>query len=117
MSLSKIQREFTECIGKLIQYAYDQEYELTLGDAYRDPRVHGEFGEKVSYSSGNSVHKIRLAFDLNLWVDNQYITDGNCIEFRDLGGYWKSLHPLSRWGGDFKTNDGNHFSFEYWGCK
>ncbi len=113
MSLSKTQREFTECIGKLIEFAYTNGYELTFGDAYRDPRVHGEFKEKKSYAAAASVHKIRLAVDFNLFIDGDYIM-GSCA-YKPLGEYWKTLHPLARWGGDFHSPDGNHFSFEYWG--
>jgi hypothetical protein len=29
--------------------------------------------------------------------------------YRPAGEYWKSLHPLNRWGGDI-PGDGNHFS-------
>lgn len=89
-------------------------FELTFGDAYRDPRVHGEFGEKESYAGKNSVHKIRLAVDFNLFIDGQYITDSEA--YRELGDYWKTLDDLARWGGDFSKPDGNHFSFTYWGA-
>lgn len=114
MSLSSTQRKFTQCIGKLIAYACENGYELTFGDAYRDPRVHGEFGEKESYAGKNSVHKIRLAVDFNLFIDGQYITDSEA--YRELGDYWKTLDDLARWGGDFSKPDGNHFSFTYWGA-
>lgn len=113
MSLSKTQREFTLCISKLISFAYEKGYELTFGDAFRDPRVHGEFKEKKSYSAAASVHKIRLAVDFNLFINNQYVTDSE--SYAELGEYWKSLHELARWGGDFSNPDGNHFSFTYWG--
>lgn len=114
MSLSGVQREFTKCVGKLIDFAYENGYELTVGDAYRDPRVHGEFKEKKSYSAASSVHKLRLAIDLNLWIDGNYVTDSE--SYSELGEYWKTLHDRARWGGDFKSNpDGNHFSFTYWG--
>ena len=115
MSLSKKQREFTECIGKLILYAYSEGYGLTFGDAYRDKRLHGEFGQKKSYAAKNSVHKIRLAVDFNLFVNNQYISDGDHDAYRKLGEYWESLHTDARWGGRFQ--DSNHFSFEHWGSK
>lgn len=115
MSLSSTQQEFSLCIAKLIIHANVMLVGFTFGDAYRDPRVHGKFDEKKSYSAGRSVHKIRLAVDLNLFVDGKYITDGNHEAYKELGEYWKSLHKLARWGGDF--NDANHFSFEYWGCK
>lgn len=115
MILSEKQREFTKCLMSLLSYAHDKGYELTLGDAYRDPRVHGDFGEKKSYSAGHSVHKLRLAIDLNLFVDGKYISDGGHPAYENLGQYWESLHDSARWGGRFK--DANHFSFEHWGCK
>lgn len=61
MTLGQKQRHFTRLVGLLIEYAYQQGYELTFGDAYRDPRLHGEMGVKKSYSAANSNHKIRLA--------------------------------------------------------
>ncbi len=115
MSLSKKQQRFTLCIGKLIIYAHSKGYGLTQGDGYRDPKVHGEFGEKKSYSAANSVHKIRLADDLNLFIDGKYVPDGNHPAWLDLGEYWESLDLDARWGGRF--NDANHLSFKHWGCK
>lgn len=113
MKLSDKQKEFTKCVAKLIDFAFNNGYELTFGDAYRDPRVHGNVGEKKSYSSANSVHKERLAVDFNLFKNGQYMTASN--DYKELGEYWESLHELARWGGRF--NDGNHFSFEHNGRK
>lgn len=117
MSLLKKQQRFTSCQGQLIAYADSKGYGLTDGDAYRDPRVHGEFKKKKSYSSANSVHKIRLARDYNLIIDQVYIKDGDHAAWLDLGEYWETLDQDARWGGRFKKNDANHFSFEHWGCK
>ncbi|WP_302553731.1 M15 family metallopeptidase [Comamonas kerstersii] len=113
LTLGQKQRLFTKLVAQLIQYAYAQGYELTLGDAYRDPRVHGDVGVKKSYSSANSVHKQRLAIDLNLFKDGQYLTTTEA--HKPLGQFWKSLHPLCRWGGDFSTPDGNHYSMAHEG--
>lgn len=111
MKLSEQQRLFTRLIGKLIEYAYQNGLELTYGDAFRDSRYHGEFGEKKGYSAAYSVHKLRLAVDFNLFKAGIYRTDTPA--YRELGEYWESLHPLCRWGGRF--NDGNHFSMEWQG--
>ena len=111
MTLGQRQRLFTQLISKLITFAYDNGYELTFGDAYRDPRVHGDVGSKKSYSSANSLHKQRLAVDFNLFKNGVYLTATN--DHKALGEYWESLHPLCRWGGRF--NDGNHYSLEYGG--
>lgn len=113
MTLSEKQRRFTLLVGKLIEWAYQNGYELTFGDAYRDPRAHGAVGEKVGYSSASSNHKIRLAVDFNLFKDGQYQTDS--AVYRPLGLYWESLDPMCAWGGRFSTPDGNHFSFAHEG--
>ena len=42
LTLGQKQRLFAKLVAQLIQHAYAQGYELTLGDAYRDPRVHGD---------------------------------------------------------------------------
>lgn len=111
MTLGEKQRKFTKMVGQLIAFAYDKGYELTVGDAYRDPRVHGQVGEKKSYSAANSTHKLRLAVDFNLFKDGQYLTKTE--DYLRLGEYWESLG--GSWGGRF--NDGNHFSIEHNGWK
>lgn len=112
-SLGAAQRALPPMLAKLINYAYIHGYELTLGDAYRDPRVHGAFGESKpnSYSKKKSNHKRRLAIDLNLFRDGVYLTSSEA--HRPLGEYWESLGGA--WGGRF--NDGNHYSIEYQGIK
>lgn len=117
MKLSKKQQIFTECVGSLIMYAASKGYGLTFGDAYRDPRVHGEPGEKKSYSASSSNHKIRLAVDFNLFVNGNYIQNSDHPAYKDLGSFWKSLNKMCAWGGDFKSGDANHFSFEHNGRK
>lgn len=111
MTLGQKQRKFTRMIAQLIEYAYTNGYELTFGDAYRDPRLHGDVGVKKSYSSANSLHKSRLAVDFNLFKDGQYLTSTE--DHRALGEYWESIGGI--WGGRF--NDGNHYSLEHQGRK
>jgi len=111
MTLGQKQRHFTRLVGLLIEYAYQNGFELTFGDAYRDPRLHGEMGVKKSYSSAKSNHKIRLAVDFNLFKEGKYLTATE--DYTKLGEYWESLGGC--WGGRF--NDGNHFSLEHEGFK
>ena len=111
MTLGQKQRNFTMMVSILIQYAYEQGYEMTLGDAYRDPRVHGAVGSKESYSSSQSLHKSRLAIDLNLFRDGKYLTATE--DHKPLGEFWESIGGT--WGGRF--NDGNHYSMEHQGRK
>ena len=113
MSLRKKQSEFARLVGKLILKAYDLGYEVTLGDAYRDPRVHGAMGVRKSYSHPKSAHKIRLAIDLNLFKNGEFLEQSE--DHRPLGEWWEKQHPQARWGGRF--DDGNHYSFEHEGVR
>tara|TARA_R100000687_G_scaffold62905_1_gene50873 strand:+ start:303 stop:608 length:306 start_codon:yes stop_codon:yes gene_type:complete len=100
-------------VADLILFAYENGYELTVGDAYRDPRVFGKVGDKLHYSSANSLHKSRLAIDLNLFKDGQFLT--RTSDHQPLGEYWESIGGT--WGGRFTNADGNHYSIEHNGRK
>lgn len=108
-SVGSKQKIFTYNTALLIQKAYELGYQLSYGDAYRDPRLHGEFGTKVAYGARYSVHKLRLAVDFNLYKNGKYLTKSE--DYTPLGEYWESLHPENRWGG--RWNDGNHFSMKH----
>jgi hypothetical protein len=113
MSLGNDQRHFTKMIATLIAWAYENGFELTFGDAYRDPRVHGEVGEKQGYGHSRSYHKRRLAVDFNLFRDGVWLNKTS--DFKPLGEYWESIGGT--WGGRFdfdgdgQGDDGNHFSY------
>lgn len=110
-NIGPLQRKLPPMIAKLIQWAYSNGYELTFGDAYRDPRLFGEVGKSMGYGAASSCHKLRLAVDLNLFKDGVFQTTTDA--HRPLGEYWESLGGT--WGGRF--NDGNHYSLEYEGKK
>ena len=111
LSLGEKQRKLVRMIADLIIFAYDNGYELTLGDAFRDPRLHGDFGVRKGYGNAKSQHKRRLALDLLLFKDGKYLTDTK--DYAPLGLWWESVGGA--WGGRFE--DGNHFSLEYQGVK
>lgn len=98
---------FTFMIAELIRWAYGQGYEITFGDAYRDPRVFGKHGTKQGYGRSHSNHKLRLAIDLNLFKDGVYLTETE--DHKPLGQKWEDMG--GEWGGRF--NDGNHYSLEH----
>lgn len=107
--LPQLQKEFPAAIASLISYIYKSGYQVSFGDAFRDPRLHGEIGIKKGYGHPKSAHKQRLAIDLNLFKDGKYLDKTQ--DHQIFGAYWEKLHPAARWGGRF--NDGNHYSFEY----
>lgn len=91
------QQEFAKMIPRLIDKAYELRFRVTLGDAYRDPRC--------PYGSRSSRHKSRLAIDLNLFKDNEYLR--NTEDHRPLGEWWEEQGGI--WGGRFR--DGNHYEW------
>lgn len=108
MTLGERQRLFVKLLPRLLDFAYEQGYELTVGDAYRDPRVHGAMGIQMGYGHKNSNHKNRLAIDLNLFKGGVFLQTSE--DHKLLGEFWENLDTLCRWGGRF--NDGNHYSIE-----
>jgi hypothetical protein len=111
MTLGEKQREFSYMVGLLITWSYRNGYELTFGDAYRDPRVFGQVGLRKGYGRSKSNHKIRLAVDFNLFIDGEYQTSTEA--HKPLGEYWESIG--GSWGGRF--DDGNHYSLEHNGLR
>lgn len=109
MKLGDKQKLFARLSADLIIKAYDLGYEISYGDTYRDPRVFGNVGEKKGYGRSKSCHKYRLAIDLNLFKDGEYLQTTQ--DHMALGLWWEKQHELCRWGGRF--NDANHYSFEH----
>jgi len=101
-SLGQKQREFTFMVAGLINHAKELGFELTFGDAYRDSRV--------KYGHPESLHRKRLAIDLNLFIDHEYITDGTGHDL--LHNYWDSIGGAER-----IDNDMNHYSVAHGGMR
>jgi len=108
VNLSEHQQEFALHIGYLLQHINAAGYTCAFGDAYRSPKAFGGMGEKGPEGRDKSAHKQCLAVDLNLFKNGVYLEDTE--DHRPFGEYWKALHALNRWGGDFSNKDGNHYS-------
>jgi hypothetical protein len=113
VTLGEKQRAFAKLVPRLIDKAHDLGFEVTLGDAFRDPRVHGALGVKLGYGHSRSGHKQKLAIDLNLFKNGVYLSSTD--DHKPLGEWWEKQHADARWGGRFA--DGNHYSFEHEGVK
>lgn len=105
------QFKFASMVPALIQKAQELGYQVTIGDAFRDPRVFGVVGESKGYGHSRSAHKQRLAIDLNLYKDGVWLT--RTEDHMTLGKWWESKGGT--WGGRFQ--DGNHYSLEFAGVK
>lgn len=99
MTFRQKQSVFAFLIARLIIFANENGYEITLGHALRDP------DSKIGIE--DSLHKKKLAQDLNLFKDGKYLTKTE--DHRLLGEWWERQHLNCRWGGRWK--DGNHYEF------
>jgi len=95
------QQVFAEMAAMLILQAVKMGYGVTLGDAYRDPRC--------PYGAENSLHKMRLAIDLNLFRNGKFLE--RTEDHEPLGEWWESKGGT--WGGRFTPADGNHYSLPW----
>lgn len=106
---------FTRLVAQLIQWIEAQGYNVTFGEAWRTPEM-AKIYENRGQGISNSLHKIRLAIDLNLYMQGEWLQKTE--EYTPVGTYWESLSTglyKCCWGGRF--GDGNHFSVEHQGIR
>ena len=110
MTLGEAQRKFTRMLADLIIWAYEHDYGITLGEAYRPPELAATYAKR-GIGIANSLHTQRLAIDLNLFKGETLLSTTE--DHKPLGLFWESIGGT--WGGRF--NDGNHYSLAYGGRK
>ena len=102
MGMVNKQNKFAGMVAQLIIFAQSRGYQVTFGDAYRDPRV--------PYGHRKSTHRVRLAIDLNLFIDGEYVATDEA--HAPLHDFWDALGGAERIVGD-----GNHYSLEHEGVR
>ena len=110
MTLRQKQWKFVLMVSQLICWCAEHGYEVTFGEAYRDPEwadILAGRGKGIK----NSLHCSRLAIDLNLFKDGKYLSSTK--DHEPLGLLWESIGGT--WGGRF--SDGNHYSLAHGGRK
>lgn len=103
MTIREKQSVFTQNIGRLIDFAFKEGYELTFGEAYRTDYQQAEYVRTGFSKTMSSRHLYRLAVDFNLFRNG--ILLNNSRDFLPIGLYWESLHPDNVWGGDWNRNN------------
>lgn len=123
LTLHQKQVRFSQLVARLIQQADEWGYEVTLGEVYRTLEV-ASFQVKANAAKGtgivNSLHRLRLAVDVNLFIKatGQFLTRSE--DYKRLGEWWEAQSTgeiRCTWGGRFRRVDGNHFSVEHEGVK
>lgn len=115
MTLREKQSQFAYMIGKLIMEAYLRGWELTLDEFYRPPET-AELYAKQGRGSAKSLHTMKLAADINLFIGAKLQT--SFAAYEPLGIFWESLG--GSWGGRFTgkvARDLRHFSLAHGGMK
>ena len=103
MKLSEKQAIFSLNIAKLILQAKEIfNIDITLGEAYRTKEQQNIYYLQGLTKTTQSRHQLRLAIDLNIFINGQWKTDKESYKYLAL--IWKNLHPLNDcgyfWGWD-----------------
>ena len=104
MTLREQQEVFIHNFAKLIVQIFEAGYTCTAGELFRteeQAKWYAEHGMGII----NSLHRERLAGDLNLFKHGQYAM--HTKDYEPFGRYWESLNEANRWGGRF--DDAGHF--------
>ena len=97
MMLGERQEQFSLMMAHLIIFAYSKGYKVRTGDVW----AREEEGAHIK----NSMHYHKLAVDINLFKDGEYLTKTS--DHQELGEYWELIGGV--WGGRFSRPDGNHY--------
>jgi hypothetical protein len=115
VTLREKQSAFAALAAKLILKAPAFGFEVTLGEAWRSPEEAARLA-KLGKGIKNSLHAQRLAMDLNLFRQGQYLRSTE--HYQPLGEWWEAQSTEEvecAWGG--RWGDGNHFSVCHGGRK
>ncbi len=106
MKLSELQQLFARDTILLFQHILEEGYTFTYGETMRSPEQ-AEIYAKQGKGIKDSLHCKRLAIDINLFENGEYLTSSEA--YSKFGCFWEHLSPSNRWGGNFKKKNGSKF--------
>lgn len=110
MTLREKQSLFAVNLAKLILWINEQPgHTCTVGEVWRPDEMQGVYLQTGKSKAKRSRHQDKLAADINLFVNNNYCSDGEA--YKGAAEYWKSLHPDNVAGYDWGW-DANHFEMK-----
>lgn len=115
MTLREKQTTFALLVADLILHARSLGYDVSFGEAWRSKEEAARLA-KAGLGIANSLHTQRLAIDLNLFKNGEWLKTS--AAHRPLGEYWELQSGSDYqccWGGRF--GDGGHYSIAHGGKK
>jgi len=116
MGMVQRQHEFVEDLIKLLQFAHERGFVVTMGEVYRPIEMQEIYVRTGRSRTMKSSHLQRLAVDLNFFVKESpgLRLTWSKEEIHPIGEYWEGLRPgKNRWGGNFRSfKDVPHFERE-----
>lgn len=133
MTTNEKQVEFMRTLAAFLMWCFQNEILVIGGELFRSPEQaainalpnKSTIRAKVFKLLGlvlkrnrkvgikGSVHRHKCAIDLFRYLGGT--VTWRAEDYQSMGDKWKSMHPLARWGGDFRNRDVFHFSFEHRG--
>lgn len=133
MTLHEKQHRFLRALGLFLNFwTRHERISLTGGQLWRDQAMQDVYVKTGASKTKNSNHLNRLAIDLNIFYDGQYITSipTDDTELRNLilvmGEEWenicRTLELAPEWGGRFGVDPGDYsrrigWDFGHFGVK
>ena len=114
MTLREKQSAFAFALANFITWIFNEGCEVTLSEGYVGDTDAADGDYDGPHKQGGQ-HYLKLAQDINLFIDGKLITNAEHPAWKMLGRRWKQMDSLARWGGDWSSGDANHFSFEHEG--
>lgn len=128
MNILSAQKIFSTRLCRFVLLLNSRNYEITFGEIWRSDET-ARLYEKLGKGISKSLHRQRLAADLNLFKAGKWLTEPE--EYEEAGELWKQMsseYLTHFWGGDFKkvdpatgelkpAPDAYHFSIGWEGIK
>jgi hypothetical protein len=108
MSRVNDQNLFAQDVARLLQWLEANGYQVTLGEAWRPDEMQAIYVRTGRSKTMINRHGMRLAIDLNIFKDGEWLTDYESLKV--VGEVWRRLSPANVWGGAWKSfKDMLHF--------
>lgn len=121
------QQQFSLSLARLIIELDNHNFKITMGECWRSDET-AQLYEAEGKGISGSLHRLRLAVDLNLFKNGKFLTSPE--DYRLAGEMWESLSTstyVHSWGGRFTRKmpggevvpspDADHFSIQWDGVK